>query len=149
MTCQKFCSVFGSNLIKHIFTSMSREGISFCIVPPSCFASVYPLNFLQVYTLGKAIGWGACLVSPYFGNDLNLGLYPTLKQTISLQFEAHGPEVPHQTWKYDMLEIHEFSSHAIVHIQVPSTYPLGVSRWKMEKRSAGGFQKLEHPIWQT
>ncbi len=115
MTCEKICSVFGSNLIKHIFTSMSREGISFCIVPPSCFASVYPLNFLQVYMLGKAIGRGACVVSPYFRNDFNLGLYPTLKRTISLQFEAHGPQVPHQTWKHDMLEIHEFSSHAIVH----------------------------------
>jgi hypothetical protein len=63
---------------------MRREGISFFIVPPSCFASVYPLNFLQVYMLGKAIGWGACLVSPYFGNDLNLGLYPTLSKMRAL-----------------------------------------------------------------
>jgi hypothetical protein len=87
----------GHPLVKHIFTSMCREGISFFIVPPSCFTSVYPLNFLQVYMLGKAIGRGACIVSPYFGNDLNLGLHPTLKCTISLQFVAHGPKVPHQT----------------------------------------------------
>jgi hypothetical protein len=116
----------------------------------SCFASVYPLNFLKVYTLGKAIGRGACLGSPYFGNDLNLGFHPTLKRTISLQFQAQGPKVSHQTWKYQMLEIHEFSSHATLYIlQLPSTCPLGVKRWKMEKRREGGFQKLEHPIWWT
>jgi len=44
--------------------------------------------------LGKVLGRGAC---PYFGNDLNLGLHPTLKRAISLQFEAQGPKVPHQT----------------------------------------------------
>jgi hypothetical protein len=85
------------------------EGISFFIMPPSCFASVYPLKFLQVCMFGKALGQGACLGSPYFGNDLNLGLYPTLKGTICLQFEAQGPKVPHQTWKYHMLQIHDFS----------------------------------------
>jgi hypothetical protein len=47
--------------------------------------------------LGKVLGRGVCLGSPYFGNDLNLGLHPTLKHTISLQFEAQGPKVPHQT----------------------------------------------------
>ncbi len=97
MNCQKICSRFGGNLIKQFFTSRSGEGISFSIMPSSCFASVYPLNFLQVYMLGKVLGRGACLGSPYFGNDLNLGLHPTLKCTISLQFVAHGPKVPHQT----------------------------------------------------
>jgi hypothetical protein len=38
MTCQKFCSVSGGNLIKHIFSSRSREGISFFIMPSSLFA---------------------------------------------------------------------------------------------------------------
>jgi len=78
MTCQKFCSVVGSNHLKHSFTFKIREGISFFIMPPSCFTSVYPLNFLQVYMLVKALGRGACLDGPYFGNDLNLGLCPTL-----------------------------------------------------------------------
>jgi hypothetical protein len=32
MTCQKFCSVSGRNLIKHIFSFRSREGISFFII---------------------------------------------------------------------------------------------------------------------
>ncbi len=76
MTCQKLCSVFGGNLIKHILISGSREGISFFIMPPSCFASVYPRDLLQVSMLGKALGPGACLGSPHFGNDLNLGLLP-------------------------------------------------------------------------
>jgi hypothetical protein len=71
-------------------------------------------EFLKIFTF-KAFGRGACLISPYFGNDLNLGLYPTLKCTIRLKFEAQGPKVPHQTWKYHMLEILEFSSHATVH----------------------------------
>jgi len=39
-------------------------------------------EFLKIFTF-KALGRGACLVSPYFGNDLNLGLYHTLKRTIS------------------------------------------------------------------
>jgi hypothetical protein len=47
--------------------------------------------------LGTVLGQGACLVSPYFGNDLNLGLYPAVKHTTSLQFEAQGPKLPHQT----------------------------------------------------
>jgi hypothetical protein len=76
MTCQKLCGVFGGDLIKHILTLGSREGISFFIMPASCFASVYPLDLLQVYMLGKVLGRGACLGSPYFGKDLNLGLLP-------------------------------------------------------------------------
>ncbi len=115
MTCHKICSEFGGNCKKNTFTSRSREGISFSILPGSCFASVYPLNFLQVYMMGKVLSRGACLGSPYFGNDRNLGLHPKLKRTISLQFEAQGPKVPHQTWKNQMLEIHEFSSHGTVH----------------------------------
>jgi hypothetical protein len=76
MTCQKLCSVFGGHLIKHILTSGSREGILFFIMPPSCFASVYPPDLLQVNMFGKVLGPGACLGSSYFGNDLNLGLLP-------------------------------------------------------------------------
>ncbi len=96
MNCQKICSRFGGNLIKQFFTSRSGEGISFSIMPSSCFASVYPLNFLQVYMFGRVLGRGACLGSPYSGNDLNLGLHPRLKRTISLQFEVQVPKVPHQ-----------------------------------------------------
>jgi hypothetical protein len=46
----------GGNLIKHIFSSKSREGI--IKIRPT-------LNYR--------------LMRPYFGNALNLGLYPTLK----------------------------------------------------------------------
>jgi len=38
MTCHKFCSVSGDNLIKHIFSSRSTEDISFLIMPLSLFA---------------------------------------------------------------------------------------------------------------
>ncbi len=107
MTCQKFCSVSGGNLIKHIFSSRSREGISFFIImpppclpgflhfwednlffimPPSCFALVSPVNFWQVSMWGKAPSQGHYpigpalhyhLMHPYFGNVLDIGLYPT------------------------------------------------------------------------
>jgi len=80
-------------------------------------------EFLKIFTF-KAFGRGACLISPYFGNHLNLGLYPTLKRTISLKFEAQGLKGTTSNMK---------RPHAR----------------KMEKRSAGGFQKLEHPIWHT
>ncbi len=39
MTYQKFCSVSGGNLIKHIFSSRTMWGVSFFIMPPSLFAS--------------------------------------------------------------------------------------------------------------
>jgi hypothetical protein len=48
MTCHKFSSVSGGNFIKHIFSSRSREGISFFIMPPSSSTSVSPLKFWQV-----------------------------------------------------------------------------------------------------
>ncbi|CAM6009671.1 unnamed protein product [Sphagnum balticum] len=41
---------------------LSREAISYVIMPPSCFTSVYPLNFWQVFMSD---------------NSLDLGLYPT------------------------------------------------------------------------
>ncbi len=55
--CQNFCSVFGGNLIKHVFSSKSKEGITIFIMPASCFSSVFPLNFLQLITWGEVIGW--------------------------------------------------------------------------------------------
>ncbi len=54
MTCQKFCSVSRGNLIKKFFSSRSGEGISFFIMPPSCFVTVSALNFW--FTWGKALG---------------------------------------------------------------------------------------------
>ncbi len=88
MTCQKFCSVSGGNLIKHIFSSWSREGISFFhnAPPPvspqflhwisgSSLRQVKPLVSQRHYG-NRACTWLSPL-RPYFGNDLHLGLYPT------------------------------------------------------------------------
>jgi hypothetical protein len=95
-------------------------------------------EFLKIFTF-KVLSQGDCLISPYFGNDLNLGLYPTLKHTISLKFEAQGPKVPpHQIWKYHMLEIHEFSSHATVHTTTTQYIPTGST--KMKNGVQGGFK---------
>ncbi len=42
MSCQKFCSVSGDNLSKHIFSSRSIEDISFFRMPLSLFAWLSP-----------------------------------------------------------------------------------------------------------
>ncbi len=101
MTCQKFCVVSGGNLMKLNFSFRSREAISFFIMLPSCLPHFLhfwegilffimppspvwpPLNFWSlcwvklwvegITKIGPTLGY--CLMRPYFGNALNLGLY--------------------------------------------------------------------------
>jgi hypothetical protein len=64
------CRVYRGNLIKHIFSSRSREeGISFFIMPPSCFVSVSQLNFWQVFTSDKAMDHGITKIGPSLGRS--------------------------------------------------------------------------------
>jgi hypothetical protein len=75
ITCQKFCSVSGGNLIKHIFSSKSME----------LYVSVEGLN-----KIGPALSYH--LVCPYFGNALNLGsthIGGSVKGVRQLGFEFH------------------------------------------------------------
>ncbi len=56
---------------------------SFFIMPPSCFTSVSPLNFWQVFTqIWAALGYWT--VHLYFGNALNPRLYPLPSPQIEL-----------------------------------------------------------------
>jgi hypothetical protein len=117
---RKPCVLSDTSQQKANFVSIEQWKTTSCLPSKPCvgwfldFVITSWSEFLKIFTF-KALSQGVSLGSPYFGNDLNLGLYPTLKRTISLKFEAQGPKVPHQTWKYHMLEILEFSSHATVH----------------------------------
>jgi hypothetical protein len=98
MTCQKFCNVSGGNLITHSFSSRSREGIS----------SGKALSPGQGITkMGPALCYH--LMCPYYGNALDLGLYPTRK--------AHD-------------RIFIFFHYFLL---IPDTYSLGITR-KVKKR---------------
>ncbi len=75
MTCQKFCSVSGGNLRKHIFSSKSTE--------------LYVL-VEGVTKIGPALCYH--LVHPYFGNALNQGsthIGGWVKGVRQLGFEFH------------------------------------------------------------
>jgi hypothetical protein len=54
MTCHKFCSVSGGNVIKHIFSSRSREGISFFIIKLSLKLSKHGVGSLSLVDLWDA-----------------------------------------------------------------------------------------------
>ncbi len=79
MTCQKFCHISGGKLIKHTFSSRSPPP-----VPPLSLHWISGRSLCRVkhalsrahYKIGPALSY--CLMHHYFGNALQLGLYPTL-----------------------------------------------------------------------
>jgi hypothetical protein len=150
MTCQKFCSVSGGNLITHIFSSRSRESIS----------SGKALSQGQGITkMGPALCYH--LVCPYFGNALDLRLYPKRKTDdrnyiffiISLWYLTHTPwvspekvkkkkrwdilktEAPAQEWAFVFLKHLTFCGGNISFNKARCKYtkkllPVGIYYWR-------------------
>jgi hypothetical protein len=73
-------------LLYNIISKYTKKNLGGLFVfhnAPSCFTSVSPLKFWQVFTKTRAaLGYG--LVHPYFGNALNLRLYPLPSPQIKL-----------------------------------------------------------------